>query len=106
MNPKESQKQKQLLSEIIRSRRLFLGITQAELATRCGVGLATVERLEAAKFFPRFTQLLDICNILRLVPTFIEISEIDRFDKRVEAEWVKALKVNEVTPLPPPMKKR
>lgn len=53
------------IAGFIRSRREELGMTQQELADKCGIGLRTVIRLESGKFWLNTKQLIVICYHLK-----------------------------------------
>lgn len=50
----------------IRSRRKQLGITQAELARRCGIKQSNYSRFETGAQLPTLDTLLNICDQLRM----------------------------------------
>ena len=52
------------IAEFIQQRRRELGITQEELADGTGLGIATIKRLEAGKFWINLKILLIICSAL------------------------------------------
>ncbi len=56
----------QELAKILRKRRLELGLTQKELAKMTGFRRSAIERIEAAKFFPRMNVLQRILDVLEL----------------------------------------
>jgi transcriptional regulator with XRE-family HTH domain len=66
MNPEVLHQARELIAGFISSRRKELGISQKELADRTGLGLATIQRMEDAKFWPGLKQLLIICHALDL----------------------------------------
>jgi DNA-binding XRE family transcriptional regulator len=51
-------------SEIIRAKRLELGLSQKELAKRAGVGLNTIYNVECNKVVPNFSTYQKICDAL------------------------------------------
>ena len=54
-----------LLSETVRSKRRAVGLTQAELAEKCGINRALISKLEAGGFAPSVDQLLALSESLR-----------------------------------------
>lgn len=54
------------ISFLLKNRRRSLGISQAELAKRTGLGVATIKRAENAKLYMNLKQLLIICQALDL----------------------------------------
>lgn len=65
------------IAAIIVTRRQELGMTQKELADNSGVGEATIQRIESAKFFPGLKQLLPISFTLKLALRLIPVEELD-----------------------------
>ena len=51
---------------VLRSRRLVLGVTQAELAHAAGVSLATVQNIEAGRANPALGTVERVCDVLAL----------------------------------------
>ena len=74
MNPEVLHQARELIAGFISARRRELGISQAELAHRTGLGIATIKRMEDAKFWPGLKQLLIICHALDLY-FFVEEKE-------------------------------
>lgn len=56
----------QFLGECVRNRRLAIGLSQVELARRCGVGQDVISRIEIGKRNAHLTTLIHICNALNL----------------------------------------
>ena len=56
----------QFLGECVRNRRIAVGLSQAELARRCGVGQDIISRIEIGKRNAHLTTLIQICNTLNL----------------------------------------
>lgn len=64
------------IREMIKQRRLVLGITQQDLADFSGVGLRTIRQIEAGKGNPSINSLRKIFDILGL-EIDIKIKKID-----------------------------
>jgi len=64
INPEVLNEARVMIGEFIRSRRKELGITQIDLAKRCGLGLNTLKRIESGKFWIGLKQLFIICHEL------------------------------------------
>ncbi|MDR1201257.1 MAG: helix-turn-helix domain-containing protein [Tannerellaceae bacterium] len=58
------------IPEVIKQRRLILGITQQDLADFSGVGLRTIRQIEAGKGNPSVDTLNKILSILGLEMDF------------------------------------
>lgn len=54
------------LGETIARKRVELGLTQAELATRASVPQADISRLERGKSNPTLSTLFKVCDVLHL----------------------------------------
>jgi len=65
---------RELLAGYFRERRLELGLSQAEVAERCGWKQPTVARIESGKFFLSTKQLWILCEALNLY-FFVEPKE-------------------------------
>lgn len=58
------------LSEIMKKRREYLGITQIDLAEMAQVGLATVKEIERGKGNPSMSTVEKILDVLGMEMTF------------------------------------
>lgn len=58
------------LSEIMKKRREYLGITQIDLAEMAQVGLATVKEIERGKGNPSMSTVNKILDVLGMEMTF------------------------------------
>lgn len=58
------------LSEIMKKRREYLGITQIDLAEMAQVGLATVKEIERGKGNPSMSTVKKILDVLGMEMTF------------------------------------
>ena len=56
----------ELLSLALKSQRKRLGLSQLELAQRCGVGLATIQNIESNKANPELKTVLKLLDSLQL----------------------------------------
>ena len=64
MNEKVLLEARKLIAGFIADRRIELKMTQEELAEKTGLGIATIKRFEAGKFWINLQTLLVICNSL------------------------------------------
>ena len=74
MNENDLNQERKLISGFIRKRREDLKITQEQLAEKTGLGIATIKRFEAGKFWLRLNTFLVICYALDM---FFFIAEKD-----------------------------
>lgn len=63
---KKAIKPHNVLGAALRSRRRFLGLSQAELGKHAGCGLTFVNQLERGKSSVRLSKLFDVLNVLGL----------------------------------------
>lgn len=68
-------------------RRLELGLTQADLAERTGLGLSTIKRFEAANFWPVLKQYIIICEALHLFPLVATYEGDNEFSRMMRDNW-------------------
>lgn len=66
MNEKVLIKARELTAGFLKSRREELGLSQEQLAEKCGWHQSTIGRIESSKFFLNTKQLWIICNALDL----------------------------------------
>ena len=66
MNEKVLLEARKMIAGFIRNRRIELKMSQEELAERTRLGIATIKRFEAGKFWINLKTLLIICNALDL----------------------------------------
>jgi|LakMenE18May11ns_1017448.scaffolds.fasta_scaffold9920018_7 ribosome-binding protein aMBF1 (putative translation factor) len=66
MNPELLHQARELIAGFISTRRREKGLSQAALADKAGFGIATIKRLEDAKFWPNMKQFVVICHALDL----------------------------------------
>jgi transcriptional regulator with XRE-family HTH domain len=57
---------RKMIAGFIRNRRIELKMSQDELAERTHLGIATIKRFEAGKFWINLKTLLIICNALSM----------------------------------------
>lgn len=74
MNEQVLHEARELIAGFISTRRKELGVSQAELAERTGLGIATIKRMEDAKFWPNMKQFMILCHALDLY-FFVEEKE-------------------------------
>jgi transcriptional regulator with XRE-family HTH domain len=74
MNPELLHQARELIAGFISTRRREKGLSQAALADKAGFGIATIKRLEDAKFWPNMKQFVVICHALDLY-FFVEEKE-------------------------------
>ena len=61
---------RQQIAAVIQNRRNELGITQAALAEKTGMGIATIKRFESGKFWLNMKQYVLLRNALQLPTSF------------------------------------
>ncbi len=66
MNPEVLHQARELIAGFVSNRRREKGLSQAALADKAGFGIATIKRLEDAKFWPNMKQFVVICHALDL----------------------------------------
>jgi transcriptional regulator with XRE-family HTH domain len=66
MNPEVLHQARELIAGFVSNRRREKGLSQAALADITGFGIATIKRLEDAKFWPNMKQFVVICHALDL----------------------------------------
>lgn len=66
MNEKVLNEARVIIAGFLKSRREELKLSQADLAEKTGLGLRTIQRMEAAKFWPGLKQYLTVCEALNL----------------------------------------
>lgn len=66
MNEKVLIEARNLRAKFFKERRIELGMTQQELADKCGWQRESIARMEAAKFFINEKQMYILCNALDL----------------------------------------
>lgn len=64
MNEKVLEGAREMIAGFLKNRRNELGITQAQLADMTGMGIATIKRMEDAKFWPGLKQFLILTHHL------------------------------------------
>lgn len=60
------------ISKMIIDKRKQLNISQADLAEKTGIGIATVKRMEDPDYWPGLKQLLIVCHALDMDVTIEE----------------------------------
>lgn len=66
MNDKVLLEARKMIAGFIRNRRIELKMSQEELAEKTQLGIATIKRFEAGKFWINLKTLLIICNALSM----------------------------------------
>ena len=66
INDKILEEARKLTASFLKNRRKELGLTQAQLAERCGMKQESIARMEASKFYLNTKQLWILCNALDL----------------------------------------
>lgn len=87
MNDQVLNEARDLIAGFIVNRRQQLGLTQAELAEKAGLGRATVERIESRKFLPDGKSLLKICHALDCFFFFAEKETDEPLIKAMRERW-------------------
>ena len=62
----EEKREEQTLSDLIRARRMALGLSQEELAEKLNVSRQAVAKWESGKSFPASERLLELCRVLEI----------------------------------------
>ena len=87
MNEQVLHEARELIAGFISTRRKELGVSQAELAERTGLGIATIKRMEDAKFWPNMKQFMILCHALDLY-FFVEEKEGNGpYAKTMRGRW-------------------
>ena len=66
MNEQVLLEARRMIAGFIRNRRIGLKMSQEELALKTNLGIATIKRFEAGKFWINLQTLLIICNSLEM----------------------------------------
>lgn len=66
MNEQVLLEARRMIAGFIRNRRIELKMSQEELAEKTQLGIATIRRFEAGKFWINLQTLLIICNALNM----------------------------------------
>jgi transcriptional regulator with XRE-family HTH domain len=89
MNEKVLDEARKMIAGFLKARREELGISQADLADITQLGIATIKRMEDAKFWPGLKQYLIVCEALHLFP-FVGTYEGDNeFSRMMRDAWTK-----------------
>ncbi len=92
MNEKVLLEARKLIAGFIADRRIELKMTQEELAEKTGLGIATIKRFEAGKFWINLQTLIVICNALDMY-FFLEEKESGKdLAKIMQDRWGKPSK--------------
>ena len=87
MNENILNEARKIISGFLKQRREELGISQAALAEKTGLGIATVKRMEDAKFWPGLKQYLIVCEALHLFPAIAEMEADEPFAEALRQNW-------------------
>lgn len=69
------------MTDIIKKKRKQMGMTQKELAVRCGVSYQTISNLETSKAYSK--ELLEkVCEILNLELRIVDLNPIEEEKKK------------------------
>jgi len=88
MNEKVLLEARKLISGFLKSRREELKISQAALSEKTGLGIATIKRMEDAKFWPGLKQYLIVCEALHLFPAIAEMEADEAFANELRKNWI------------------
>lgn len=92
MNEKVLLEARTMIAGFITNRRKELKITQEELAEKTGLGIATIKRFEAGKFWINIKTLLIICNSLQMFFFLEEKDSEKELAKMMKERWGKISK--------------
>lgn len=76
-----------IIGDYLRRRREELGLTQTDVARRAGISLRTVQRVESADSWIGLKQFLQICEVLHLFPTVVEMESDTEIAKALRSAW-------------------
>ena len=86
MTDQELNEIRMIIAAILKKRRIELGITHEQLAENTGLGIATIKRMEDARFWPALKQYVIVCKALDLFPS------IEKLKGRSIVDALKSLK--------------
>ncbi len=92
MTDKELLEARQMMATFFKQRREELNISQAELAEKTGLGIATIKRFENAMFWPAVKQYIIICEALNIVPSATRYETSYEFIEIMRKHWLKSQK--------------
>lgn len=87
MNEKVLNEARKIISGFLKQRREELGISQAALAEKTGLGIATIKRSENADFWLGMKQYLIICEALHLFPAIATFEEKSENAEMMRSNW-------------------
>jgi transcriptional regulator with XRE-family HTH domain len=87
MNENVLNEARKIISGFLKQRREELGISQAALAEKTGLGIATIKRSENADFWLGMKQYLIICEALHLFPAISEMESDTDIAKALRQNW-------------------
>jgi len=87
MNEQVLNEARKIISGFLKKRREELGISQAALAEKTGLGIATIKRSENADFWLGMKQYLIICEALHLFPAIAEMESDTDIAKALRKNW-------------------
>ena len=102
MNEKVLNEARKIIAGFLKQRREELGITQAELAERTGLGIATIKRSENADFWLGLKQYLILCEALHLFPLIATYEEHSDVAEMMRKNWTakpKAMSIDDALKL-------
>lgn len=87
MNEKTLHEARKIIAGFLKKRREEIGMSQATLAEKTGLGIATIKRAENADFWLGMKQYLLICEALHLFPAIATFEEDSSFAAMMRATW-------------------
>lgn len=78
---------RKMIAGFIRNRRIELKMSQEELAEKTNLGIATIKRFEAGKFWINLQTLLIICNSLEMYFFLEEKDSEKELAKMMRDRW-------------------
>lgn len=78
---------RKIIAGFLRNRRLELGMSQQELADKCGMARETISRMEAGLFWLGMKQYLLICEALCVFPAVAEMESDTPIAEALRENW-------------------
>jgi len=87
MTEKQLNESRKKIAGFLKKRREELGITQAVISEKTGLGIQTIKRMEDAKFWPGLKQYLIVCEALHLFPAIAEMEADEPIAEALRQNW-------------------
>lgn len=88
MNEQVLLEARNIIAGFLKNRRIQLGISQQELADKCGMARETISRMEAGKFWLGMKQYLLLCEALNCFPVIAEMEAYLPIAEQLRSNWV------------------